>query len=176
MPSVGQYLVAFARALLALLHAWLGALRPLPKRRLKVQTKGVDKQLLASTRGQLRAFVDGSVLATGSCGFAVFYSDSHPLNHHGSFDAGAHPAESNLTELAALYWALRHHPRGQQLAIFSDSAHALRVVQALADEESAPQPRKRGRASSTPTQPKTSVSPRGAVSIACNARALRSSV
>ena len=123
-------LLVWLRAIAALFWALLEWWRPLSRLRLMVRTKGVDRTLLASTRGSLRAFVDGSVTGDGKCGFGIFYGERHPLNVQGGFDAGAAPAQSNLTELAALYWVLRHHPRGQHLSVFSDSAHVLRVVQA----------------------------------------------
>ena len=124
------------RALLTLLRAFLFALRRLPRDLLSVRTKGVDKQLLTSNKGKrLRAFVDGSVTADGGCGFSVHYDEEHQLNFHGGFNPGSVPAESNLAELAALYWVLRHHPRGQRLSIFSDSLHALRVVQSVCAED-----------------------------------------
>ena len=99
---------------------------------LAVRTKGVDKKLLLSAKGEgLKAFVDGSVVNEGdSCGFAVYYADGHPLNHSARLAPGAGGrADSGLPELAALFWVLLHHPRGQTLAVFSDSEFALRVVQ-----------------------------------------------
>jgi RNA exonuclease 4 len=100
------------------------------------------------------------VLSSGACGFAVFYGDDHYLNMHGSIDCGESPAESNLAELAALFWALRRHPRGQTLAVFSDSAHALRAVQALCEESDEPKGsrKRRGRATGddhTPAAPRS---------------------
>ena len=137
---------AIARAVLTVFVTLLHCTRPLSKHRLKVHTKGVDKTLLHSTRSQMRAFVDGSVLRDARCGLGVYYGDGHASNFSGGFDAGAHTPTSNLTELAALYWVLRHHPRGQHLSVFSDSAHALRVVQVAggaSDEETGTSPRKR---------------------------------
>lgn len=129
--SVVEYVVAIVRALLTIFDTLLHYLRPLSTHRLKVRTKGVDKTLLHSTRGQHgRAFVDGSVLRDARCGLGVYYGDGSASNGAGGFDAGAPTPTSNLAELAALYWVLRHHPRGQHLSVFSDSAHALRVVQA----------------------------------------------
>ena len=111
----------------------LGYFQTLDVKKIEDYESGVDRTLLGSRRGHLlRAFVDGSV-TEHSCGFAVFYADAHPLNHHGGFQAEG--AQSNLAEVAALYWVLRHHPRGQQLSVFSDSAHALRVVQSVCAED-----------------------------------------
>ena len=143
-------LVLRVRALLTLLCELCAGSRTLGRERLSVRTKGVDRQLLNSDKGRvLKAFVDGSVLAHedgAPCGFAVFYADEHPLNFHGRIDLGrGPPAQSNLTELAALYWALWQHPRGQQLSIFSDSAHALRVVQSVSGEPPDAQQCKRAR-------------------------------
>ena len=105
---------------------------------LSIRTKGVDKTLLTSCKGkELKAFVDGSVLESGACGFAVYYHDGHILNHSGRIDVGTGKrAESGLAELAALFWVLLHHPRGQHLSIFSDSMHALNVVKSMCSKES----------------------------------------
>ena len=96
-------------------------------------TRRLARAGLAQDRrcGELRAFVDGSVLADGRMGLAVFYARGHPSNFHGGFDAAPAAPDANLAELAAVFWALAHHPRGQQLLVFSDSAHALRSVQML---------------------------------------------
>ena len=141
--------VALLRAVASLLYALVSG-RRLPRDRLYVQTRGVNVALLRSQRDKhLRAFVDGSTLEDGSCGLACFYSDGHSLNYHGRFDTGSGPkADSNLAELAAVFWVLLFHPRGQHLTIFSDSAHALRVVQAASDGScDEPQPRRRNRGS-----------------------------
>ena len=146
MSSATRVAAAVARAVLTLLVTLLRWTRALPKHRLKVRTKGVDKTLLHSTRGQLRAFVDGSVLQDARCGLGVYYGDGHASNFSCGFDAGAPTPTSNLAELAALYWVLRHHPRGQHLSVFSDSTHALRVVQAAggaSDEDAGGSPRRR---------------------------------
>ena len=129
MPHSG-YMWSTLRALLELLLELLFGGGPLPPSRLTVVTK-LDKPRLAAARG---AFVDGAVLADGSCGAAVFYSAGHELNTHGrlTLPAGA-PADSNLAELAALAHCLLRHPRGEPLAVFSDSMHALRCAQAAAE-------------------------------------------
>jgi len=129
VPHSG-YMWSTLRALLELLLELLFGGGPLPPSRLTVVTK-LDKPRLAAARG---AFVDGAVLADGSCGAAVFYSAGHELNTHGrlTLPAGA-PADSNLAELAALAHCLLRHPRGEPLAVFSDSMHALRCAQAAAE-------------------------------------------
>ena len=128
-----------------LLAVGLRRRRLLGRDQLVVRTKGVDKALIGSQKGkELKAFVDGSVIASGACGFAVYYSDGHPLNCSGRIDTKGERTESGLPELAALFWTLMHHPRGQHLSIFSDSMHALNVVAVLSDDESL-QPRKAGR-------------------------------
>ena len=149
--------VVLGRAFSTLLFEFIFGSRRLGSDRLSVRVKGVDKSLLLSLRGkEMKAFVDGSVLSSGACGFAVFYSDDHPLNFHGGF---AGPGESNLAELAAVFWALCHHPRGQQLNLFCDSEHALRVVHAVGDESAAAAPartrtaRSRGRGNATSGPP-----------------------
>ena len=130
---VPRIFVAVATALATILHVLLFRGRRLGRENLSVRSKGVDKTLLLSPRGKhLKAFVDGSVSEDGaSCGIGVYYEDGHPYNFQGGF-ACAHGgrAQSNLAELAALFWALWKHPRGQHLTIFSDSMHALQVVQA----------------------------------------------
>ncbi|KAL1523420.1 hypothetical protein AB1Y20_018360 [Prymnesium parvum] len=131
---------AILRALLDLASEALCGERLLGRDRLTVNVKGVDPHQLLSSKGeQLKAFCDGSVLQDGRCGIAVFYTDGHPYNFHGGF-APSPPASSNLVELVALLWALLRHPRGQHLTVFSDSAHALRVVERLSTR--APPPRR----------------------------------
>ena len=135
MRSAGIVLTTLARTA-ELLYCLLFRSGRISKDRLAVRTKGVDKSLLNSQRGrQLKAFVDGSVLASGDCGFAVYYGEGHPLNCSFRIDTRGERTESGLAELAALFWTLMHHPRGQQLSIFSDSMHALNVVQSVCEEE-----------------------------------------
>ena len=121
-------------ALLELLIELLFGAPRLGAHRLQVRTKAVDRAHAASSKGRgLRAFIDGSVQPDGSCGFSVFYHAGHPLNAHGRFEPAPCAPDSNLAELVALFWALVQHPRGQHLTVFSDSAHALRCVQPLAE-------------------------------------------
>ena len=123
-------LSAYVRAIYTLIVELITGSLPLDRMRLSLRTKGVDRSLLHSQKGLgLKAFVDGSVLESGGCGFGIFYTDGHYLNHSGSIDAGGSKPNSNLAELAAVYMCLLRHPRGQSLSIFSDSAFALRVVQ-----------------------------------------------
>lgn len=125
--------VSTFRALMTLLYELLFGVRLLSRQRLMVNTKGVDPhQLLSSKGGQLKAFCDGSVLQSGQCGIAVFYTDGHMLNYHGGVVPGG-AADSNLVELVALFCAVLRHPRGQHLTVFSDSAHALRLVDKLSE-------------------------------------------
>ena len=127
-----QSLLAFVRALWELIGEWLHGEWQLNRHRLTVRTTGVDpKQVLSHRGGALKAFCDGSVIASGGCGIAVFYTDGHPLNCHGGFDPCGPPADSNLAELVALFFAVLHHPRGQHLSVFSDSAHALRLIESF---------------------------------------------
>ena len=125
-------LLASFRALLVLLRELLFGPRLLPSRRLQI--RGVDRAHAASSKGrELKAFIDGSVQLKGTCGFSVFYHAGHPLNAHGRFEPAPSSPDANLAELVALFWAVANHPREQHLTIFSDSAHALRCVQALAE-------------------------------------------
>lgn len=154
-------LVALLGAVRLLLAELLFGARRLGRERLCVRTKGADhKQLLSAKAKHLKAFTDGSVLASGACGLAVYYAEGHPLNFSGSFDPGAARAESNLAELAALFWVLHAHPRGQHLTVFSDSAHALRAVQAHSDEPERAPPRRRARGA--PPPPRAAADPREA--------------
>ena len=138
---VGRAL-AVLRALLELLAEALFGSARLDKTRLTVRVKGVDVKQLNSKRGvELKAFTDGSVLASGGCGLAVYYSDGHPYNFSGGFVASE--PDANMVELAAVCWVLLHHPRSQQLSIFSDSARALKVVSSLADVDQRGEPRSR---------------------------------
>ena len=122
------------RALLELLAELLFGAPQLDPHRLQIRTKGVDRAHAASSKGRgLKAFVDGSVQPDGTCGFSVFYHSGHPLNVHGRFEPEPSAPDSNLAELVALFWVLVQHPRGQHLTVFSDSAHALRCVQPLAE-------------------------------------------
>jgi len=132
MASTLSTLAAVARALATLVSELLLGNSRLEPSRLSVRPRAVSHAQAHSTRcGELRAFVDGSVLADGRMGLAVFYARGHPSNFHGGFDAAPAAPDANLAELAAVFWALAHHPRGQQLLVFSDSAHALRSVQML---------------------------------------------
>ena len=126
-----QYGAALLRALWTLTIELLCGGLPLGRARLLLRTKGIDRTLIHSPKGRdLKAFIDGSVLESKACGCGVYYRDSHYLNFSGGFAATSVTPTSNLAELAALYFALVRHPRGQHLSIFSDSAFALRVVQA----------------------------------------------
>ena len=138
MTAAAQYILALLRALKTLvLESILGGM-PLSRSRLLLRTKGIDRTLIHSPKGRdLKAFIDGSVLESNACGCGVFYRNDHYLNFSGGFDAASVASTaptSNLAELAALYFALVRHPRGQHLSIFSDSAFALRVVQAASVE------------------------------------------
>lgn len=132
-----DWLVALLRACLNLVQLQLLGETRLGRRRLQV-IRSVDKVGIASaSRDQETVvFVDGAVLASGSCGIGVYYSFGHPRNAHGGFvcPEGVQ-ADSNLSELAAIYWVLVRHPCELPLSIYSDSAHALRCVEAIADEE-----------------------------------------
>lgn len=130
-----RLLVAYIRAVLTIALEFVAGAWPIEKQRLDVRIKGVDKTLLFSRRASdvLRVFVDGSRVESGKCGFAVFYSEGHPMNAHGRIVA-SDPGSSNLAELAAIFWALLRHPRGQQLDVFSDSMHALNVVRSASEE------------------------------------------
>ena len=53
------------------------------------------------------------MLAGGGCGVAVFYNDGHMCNAHGSFQCPESiKPDSNIAELAAIYWALMCASRG----------------------------------------------------------------
>ena len=146
-----SHVVATGRAIWTLLAELFFGGRKIGKERLSVRFKGVDKTLLFSRRASdgLRAFVDGSRLQTAECGFAVFYAEGHPMNSYGRIvtgsnnspssdeDAAETTTSSNLAELAAIFWCLLCHPRGQQLDIWSDSIFALNVIRS-ASEEAAP--------------------------------------
>ena len=128
-----QSVVALLRACITLLAELVFGRLPLDGARLSLRTKGIDRSLLNSLKGRdLKAFVDGSVLEDGSCGCGIYYRDGHYLNFSGGFAAAS--ASSNLAELAALFFALLRHPKGQHLSIFSDSAFALHVVQSVSTE------------------------------------------
>lgn len=128
-----ESVVALLRACITLLAELVFGRLPLDGARLSLRTKGIDRSLLNSLKGRdLKAFVDGSVLEDGSCGCGIYYRDGHYLNFSGGF--AAESASSNLAELAALFFALLRHPKGQHLSIFSDSAFALHVVQSVSTE------------------------------------------
>ena len=131
------WLLTILRACVSLSRLPLFRSAPLHRRQLQV-IRSVDKVGIAaaSRRRDTVAFVDGAVLPGGRCGLCVYYSSGHALNAHGSVvRPEGIAADSNLTELAAVYWALLHHPCHLALSIYSDSAHALRCVEVIADEE-----------------------------------------
>lgn len=145
MAMAVRLLLAVPRAVAELAGEALLGERLLRRDRLTVSSRGVDPHHLLSSKGAtLKAFADGSVLESGACGIAVFYSEGHPHNYHGGF-LPIPRASSNLVELLALFWAVLHHPRGQHLSVFSDSAHALRLVEKAACATEKQQPNTRAR-------------------------------
>ena len=103
MASTLSTLAAVARALATLVSELLLGSSRLPPSRLSGRPRAVSHAQAHSTRcGELRAFVDGSVLADGRMGLAVFYARGHPSNFHGGFDAapaaGVEPTQAGLQD------------------------------------------------------------------------------
>ena len=144
-----RLLVVALRSIIELLVELLFGPARLDRSRLTVQ-RGVDRvQLGAAKACDFKAYTDGALLCDGRAGIGVYYSDGHPRNASRRLQfAPSVPPDANIAELAALFWVLEHHPRGVELTVFSDSAHALRAVEALADDARPPRIRGGGNSGS----------------------------
>jgi len=88
-----------------------------------------NKAASKNTRsGKNTAVIDGSV-QKGVLSIGVWYGEGHPLNFSGRITGND---DNNRAELAAVYWAVLHHPRVEPLCLFSDSSHVVDCMRTLA--------------------------------------------
>ena len=125
MPAWLRSLVLWLRSAAALVRArWCptGAIEvdaaPAPR-------KGLPPRLYAERMRRGACYVDGSS-RRGRGGAGVYYAPGHPLNRAIRVPHG----DNNVCELCAIYAAVAAHPRGEPLRIFSDSALALKALDA----------------------------------------------
>ena len=82
-------------------------------------------------------FVDGSYWKKRA-GWAVYYGPGHKRNQRGRIETTR--GGNNVAELAALFVAVRGHPRNEVLTIYTDSAAALNAAEAGTSKDGPPAP------------------------------------